>query len=156
MLGQFSIGYRTQEYHDPLPDINTPVLLASLLWNITDLTTTSINIDRSIQETIDPVFSGYISTTSSLKLDHELRRNLLLNLSLMYGPQDYKGIPPAERTDTTYDVSAGSTYKMNRNFYFTIQYHYLQRESESITPMVASSRFDFVKNLIFFRITAQI
>lgn len=154
--GQLSIGYRSQDYQDPLPDINTPVARALINWNITDLTTVSLDVDRTVQETIDPLFSGYISTTSILNMDHELKRNLVLNLSLYFRDDDYVGISPAKRNDRTYDVITGSTYKMNQNLHLSLQYHYMQRVSEANASITDSTRFDFIKNLIFFSITAQI
>ncbi len=155
LLGSFAAGYRSQRYKTPFPDINVPIVRTAIQWNITDLTTTSFNLDRTIRETIDRFFSGYIATTATLKLDHEIQRNLLLNLSLLYARQDYQGIEPANRNDKTYDIIAGSTYKFNRNLYFSVQYHYLQRKSDANTTLSNSTRFDFTKNLIFFQLKTQ-
>ena len=155
LLGELSVGYRSQQYQHPLPDINTPVTRASIRWNITDITTTSFNLDRTIQETIDPLFSGYISTTSTLNLDHELQRNLLLNLSLLFIRQNYRGISPANRDDKTYDIITGITYKINRNLFLSTQYHYLERKSDLNTTLTSSSSINFKKNMIFFQLQTQ-
>ena len=155
LLGEFSVGYRSQKYQQPLPDINTPITKASIHWNITDLTTASFNLDRKIQETIDPFFSGYISTSSVLNLDHELKRNLLLNLSLQFIRQDYRGISPADRDDKTYDIITGTTYKINRNLFLSAQYHYIQRKSNANTTLIDSTRFDFIQNMIYFQLQTQ-
>ena len=155
LLGDFSVGYRSQNYQHPLPDINTPITKASIRWNITDLTTASFNLDRSIQETIDPFFSGFISTSTSLDLDHELKRNLLLNLSLLFIRQDYQGISPANRDDKTYNIITGSTYKVNRNLFLSVQYHYMERTGDANTSLTNSSSFNFIKNIVFFQLQTQ-
>jgi hypothetical protein len=155
MLGEFAVGYRTQEYQQPLPDISTPVVDAEIQWNITDLTTSSFTLDRSIQETIYPQFSGYIRTSSVLSIDHELRRNLLLTLSYLYAKLDYSGIPPAEQHDKVYDIMAGVTYRMNRNIFYSFQYKHYQRQTNINTTIVDSNRFDYTINLIYFRIQVQ-
>jgi len=155
LLGQLSLGYRSQDYADPLPDINTPLLRASIQWNITDLSTATLNLDRSIRETIDPLFSGYISTRAILRLDHELQRNLLLNLSLLSDKLDYLGIPPANRDDQTYDIIVGSTYKVNRNLHISVQYQHYQRKGDANTSISNFTNFDYAKNLISFQVSVQ-
>lgn len=155
LVGEVSAGYRTQDYDDPLTDIETPVAQASVHWNITDLTTLNFSIDQTIQESIDLFFSGYTSTTTSIGVDHELQRNLLLYTAIQYTRDKYEGIDPAEREDKTYSLSFGSTYKMNRNLYFSGQYSYLERKSDLDLGFIDSSQFDFEKNLISLLIQAQ-
>ena len=156
LVGEISVGYRSQNYQDPLPDIDTPIVEANIQWNITDLTTASFRVDQSIQESINQFYSGYVSSTASVGLDHELRRDLILNLSLQYVEDDYQGISPFERNDEIYYLVTGATYKMNRYFYFDAQYVYSQRESDfSLTPL-SSNRFDYTNNLISFSIRAQL
>lgn len=155
LVGEISVGYRSQNYNDPLPDINTPIAEANIHWNITDLTTASFRVDHSIQESISQFFSGYESTVTSLGLDHELRRDLVLNLAFQFTEDEYAGIDPAERNDESYYLVAGANYKMNRHLYFGGQYVYSQRESDFSLSTLSSNRFDFTNNLIFFNISAQ-
>ncbi len=156
LVGVISVGYRSQDYHDPLPDIDTPIVEANIHWNITDLTTANFGVDQSIRESINQFFSGYVSSTASLGLDHELRRDLVLNLAFHYTEDEYEGIDPAERNDESYYLVAGATYKMNRNFYFDAQYVYSQRESDFSLSTLSSNRFDYTNNLISFSIRAQL
>ena len=155
LLGEISVGYRYQDYQDPLPDIEAPLYGASLYWNIGDLTTTHFIVDQSVRESISQFFSGYLSTTTSIGVDHELQRNLVLNMTLLYTKDKYEAIEPANRRDDTYSLILGSTYKMNRNFYFTAEYTYLERESDLSFGPLQSARYDFDKNLISFQVLAQ-
>ena len=155
LLGEFAVGYRSQDYEEPLEDIETPIVEASLLWNLTDLTSLDFILDHQVRESIDLVFSGYTTNSATLSLDHELRRNLLLNLSLRYAREEFVGIDPATRDDDVYSIAAGATYKVNRNFYLGARYAYLERKSDGNTAFGDSSQFDFAVNLISFRLRAQ-
>ena len=155
LLGEVAMGYRTQDYQDPSEDINVPVLEAVVRWNVTDLSTVDFNLIQRVQESIDLFFSGYISTTASVGLDHELRRNLVLDLELGYRRNNYVGIDPAERTDDIYYITAGSRYRMNRNLFFNTRYTYDERVSDLKFGPAEFSRFDFSRNLISFQLQAQ-
>jgi len=156
LLGEVSIGYRDQNYKDSVPDIDSPLAEASILWNITDLTTLNIGIDHSLVEAIQPFYSGYQSTAVSIGLNHELRRNLTLNLNLVHTSDDYEGIDPFDRIDKTYYLAASSTYKMNRNLYFTLSLVHEDRDSDFEIDSDSSSLANFTRNLISFSLLAQL
>ena len=155
LLGEFAFGYRTQDYERPLEDIETPIVKANILWNLTDLTTASFVVDQKIQESIDRLFSGYTSTTTSVGLDHELRRNLLVNLSLNYVRDEYTGIGAADRDDETYYIEAGSRYRINRNLFFNARFIHEERKSDLNIAIDDTNRFDFDRNLISLQLQAQ-
>lgn len=155
LLGEFAIGYRSQDYEDPQEDIETPIVEASLLWNLADLTTLGFILDHEVRESFDLFFSGYTTSSVTATIDHELRRNLLLRLSMRYAQDEYIGIDPAERDDDTYSLAAGATYKVNRNLYLRTRYVYLQRKSDTNTAVDDSGQFDFTTNLISFQLQAQ-
>lgn len=149
-----SAGQRVQNYEYPFADIRAPVYGATLNWNVTALTSINVDLQRSIMETTSIFFSGYVSTNTHVTLDHELRRNLLLNLGLNYITDDYQSIGAAERDDTTYDAVVGATYMTNRYFYVSMHYHYLQRESSNnISPSDTSDEFE--KNIVFIQMQTQ-
>ncbi len=154
LIGNFSLGYHTQQYSQPLPDINEPVISTTVLWNNSDLTTTTFILERSIHKSIDINFSGYISTSISLGLDHELKRNLILSLSAQRTVLEYTGIPPANREIKIYDLITSLTYKMNRNLFFTMQYQNSERE-DYIDTTTSKSNLNYIKNLISFQLQAQ-
>jgi len=155
VLGEFAVGYRTQDYQQPLEDIHRPIIETSIRWNVTDLSTISFIVDHQVQESIDLVFSGYTSTSASVTLDHELRRNLLLDLSLQFTRNEYIGIDLADRNDDIYNIGAGFTYKMNRNLFFNSQFVHEERKSDFNTVLGDPERFDFNRNLISFQLQAQ-
>jgi hypothetical protein len=88
-------------------------------------------------------------------VDHELRRDVLLDTGLIYRSDDYVGIGFAERTDTTYDLFLGATYLTNRNLHVSLSYHYLQQLSDdnTVTPTTAN---EFEKNLVLVQVRTQL
>ena len=155
LLGEISIGYRRQDYEGFLPDIESPIAKASVLWNITDLTTLNIGLDHDIVDAIQLFYSGYQSTTLSLGLDHELRRDLTLNLTLAHTRDDFESVDPFDRKDSTYYLAAGSTYKMNRNLYFSLNLIHENRDSDFEIDSTSIGKFNFTRNLIYFGLLAQ-
>jgi hypothetical protein len=89
-------------------------------------------------------------------VDHELRRNLLLTLSFHYTDDDYEGIAPAERNDSTYETIAGTTYMFNRYFHVSVQYQHMERDSSTNIVTGTNSSFGFEKNAVFVQLLTQI
>ena len=83
LVGDFYAGYQEQEYDDAaLDDIDDYTFGAELTWNPTGLTTVTLSAERLIQETTVTAASGYLSSNLGFRVDHELRRNILLNATL--------------------------------------------------------------------------
>jgi hypothetical protein len=120
-------GYRQQDYSDArLGTIAGPAGGAKLTWNATTLTTITGNITRDVDETLIAGSSGYFATTESIRADHELLRNLLLNASIAHETDDFTGI---DRSDDYFRVGAGAKYLMNENVWLTGGYAYQSRTS---------------------------
>ena len=123
------IGYAERGYHDPnLVDIDTPWFDAQLMWNISNLTSVTLAADRDIRETTFDESSGYIVTNYSLRVDHELRRNLLLLANINTSTHDYKGI---QRNDDIFGFNLGARYLVNRSLQIALQIRRRERESNS-------------------------
>lgn len=152
--GDIYAGGRRQDYEPPFPDVDTPVYGLTLHWNPTRLSTVGLMVERSINETIRPLLSAYVRTRSSVSVDHELRRDILLNAGLHYYSDRYEGIGAVARDDTTYDVAVGPKYLVSRNLHLLAQYHYLRRDSNDNT-VPSSTTDEFKKNIILFQIRMQ-
>jgi len=107
--GQVYVGYQDQDYDDPRLASNSGVYLgASLLWNVTELTSLKFTASRSVQETILVGSSGYWDTELVATVEHELLRNLLLTADARYTINDYQGV---SRNDTTIAGDVGGRWK---------------------------------------------
>jgi hypothetical protein len=135
LTGQFYIGYTSQDYDDPrLHPIDGVAFGASVLWNVTELTSLKLAATRSTQETILPGASGLFDTTVELSVEHEILRNVLISLGVTLDDGDYRGI---HQTDDTYGINAAVRWKINRYLTAGAGVIYTKRSSN-----VGIDRFD--------------
>lgn len=119
IFGSVFVGYYRQRYEEADFEDNTGIGFgADLSWNITPLSTLHLQGQRSVQESIDPGASGYLSTDVALELEHELLRNLLLVASGRYTGRRYDG---SERRETLWQSSFGANYMANRRLQLRLQ-----------------------------------
>lgn len=87
------VGYREQRPDETtLPEVSGLVADGSLIWRPSALTTVTLNADTSVTETTLEGSSGALVRTFGARIDHALRRNLLLTGSLLYTRSDYAGL----------------------------------------------------------------
>ncbi len=114
ITGQVYLGYQDQQYDDPRLTANSGLYMgASVLWNITQLTSLKFTASRSIEETILVGSSGFWDTVLSIKAEHELLRNLLLTAGMGIELNDYQGINLSE---TTYLGTVGARWRFTQIF----------------------------------------
>jgi hypothetical protein len=148
LYGDVFAGYRQQDYISPLPDIGTPTFGVSVDWNVTTLTTVNINVSRSIVETNDAFFSGYVSTSGEAGIDHALRRNLLINVTLGITDNDFAGIANATRDERYFGVGTDINYTINRHFRASLTYQFTERNS-------SENRMNFTRQTVSLQVRLQ-
>ena len=145
--GEVYAGYLTRDYDDPaLKNIDTFTGGGRLTWIPTGLTTVNLSLTREIYETTVSTASGNISTKAGVVVDHELLRNLLLNVSLGARRDNFKGI---DRNDDYQELGIGGKYLMNRYLYLSLGYSYINRNSNTNVN-------DFTENMVWLAIRGQI
>ncbi|MFC4348521.1 outer membrane beta-barrel protein [Kordiimonas lipolytica] len=108
---------------------------AELLWNVSGLTSFTGSIKRSIDET--SVFgenengvaipaSGIISTLVFGRVEHELRRNVLLNAQGSFTKQSFA---LTTREDDLINFGVGAKYLLNPNVNVNVGYDYSYRDT---------------------------
>jgi hypothetical protein len=147
------VGYLTQDYDDPLlGSIQGVDAGTRLVWNVTTLTSIIANGNREVKDTNTTVVSGnspgYLRSNLSLEVQHELLRNLLLNIAGIYENDDYKGI---NRTDNEFDGSVGARFLLNNNVYIGASYTFTRRDSSG-----SSACCQFSRDLVMLRLTGQL
>lgn len=125
--GELGVGYIKQNYDDvAAKDIDGFAARAQVEWFPTQLTTITLTGARTIEESGDPTIAGYLSTNSSLRIDHELLRNVLLSANVSSGKDEYQGI---DRDDKNTGAGVSATYLLNRNIGVALNYSYQKRAS---------------------------
>ena len=78
-------GYINQTFDNPdFSENDSFVFNASLLWEPTRLTTLQLSGARSVDTSNNPFLNGFLRTTGSLTVLHELRRNIVLDANVRY------------------------------------------------------------------------
>jgi hypothetical protein len=140
------MGYMSQQPEDDrFSTIQGPEFGGTLTWNVTRLTTVTADITRSIATTTLDGASGALQTGAGLTIEHELRRNILLQLNGDWQQSDFNGI---DRLDNTYQAGIQGNYLINRNLSVTAGYKYQTRSS-------TDSSAEFSQNLVTLGLTAH-
>ena len=101
-----------------------PVAEASLIWTPTGLTTITGDLAHTIEDPSSEGTAGYEFTLGTLTIDHEFRRDVLLQgRSAVQSAHFLQG----GGTQTAYGLGAGITYLVNRNISIALNYDYLHQ-----------------------------
>ena len=80
-----NVGYSRLSYDDPSqPTIDAVSFEANAYYSPTRLTRFQLQARRTVDGTINPLFSNFLSTGVALRGEHELRRDLILRGDLEY------------------------------------------------------------------------
>jgi len=149
VFGELYLGYITRDYEDPvLKNIEKPAAGGSLTWLPSGLTTVNLSISRRISESIVDNSSGILITEGGIVIDHELLRNLLLNVNLFTRKDDFEGI---QRNDDYLIFGFGAKYLMNRYVYLSLSYDFEDRDSNT-----AGGVNDYTNNVLLLSIRGQL
>jgi len=119
LVGDLYGTFSEQQYDDPeLLDVDGFSVGAGLRWTPTLKTLLHLRFAGGPQETTQPGTSGYFSQLWSLRLQHELRRNLLFSARVSYTDNNYEATRTEETTLRDTQVTRagiGLSYLFNRN-----------------------------------------
>ncbi len=125
--GQFQVGYLSQHYVSGLfHPVSGPAAQARIEYFLSDLTTITFHLNRSVFDAQDPTAISVLQTATGLQVDQELLRNLILSAQLNYETDSFKGI---DRTDDRFSTSLSGTYLLNRHLGLTAEYSFLGQTS---------------------------
>lgn len=128
-FGNVFAGYRMQSFEDSsLKRIKGPSAGLDITWNASPITTVIGSMERTVEETTSTGASGVFRTKSSISVDHELLRNMIVSGKLTYTANDYVGI---SRKDKEPKLDLGVDYKLFRNLYSQFNYNYSSRRSSN-------------------------
>jgi hypothetical protein len=155
IYGEAYVGYLVQNFaQSGLPSTSAPDYGGRLVWNVTPLDTLTFTGSRIFTTgtpavggvtVTGPAGNGYLTTTITANADHELLRNLLLNLNTTYTNYSYQGIT---RTDNSFVGGAGLKYLINRNLFVGGLFSYQRYIS-------TASGASFTQNILTLRVGTQ-
>jgi hypothetical protein len=109
-----------------------PIVEATAIWRPTGLTTVSGSLLHTIADSALPNVSVDTLTEAQLEIDHELRRDIILQAGVR---SDAYAYPQDAGSATLYSSSLGATWLVNRHVRLGLSYAYARRNS-------AGSSFD--------------
>jgi hypothetical protein len=126
------VGYQLRRYASrDIASLSAPTIEASVIWTPTRLTTVTATLRNDIQDAADQSITGFTYTAGRLSVDHELRRNVLLNA---FGDIQHGAYPSTSAAlagtllaqgaskQTIYDGGLGVTVLLNRNVRLSARY----------------------------------
>ena len=101
-----------------------PTVEGSVIWTPTGLTTLTGLLSRTINDPQSSDTNGYVLTSARLRVDHELRRNVLL--------QGHAGLQVAQflqggGNQNSVNFGFGATWLLNRNVRLSVDYDYTKQ-----------------------------
>ena len=149
--GEAYAGYLVQSSaQSGLGSTSTPDFGGNLTWSITRLTTLTFTGLMTFNTGTPssggvvvpgPAGNSYLSRTFTVKADHELLRDLLLNVNATYGNDSFQGIT---RTDNFFTGGAGVRYFVNQNLFlgglFTYERYISTASGSSFTQNILTLR----------------
>lgn len=112
---------------------------------LTQLTTISLTAKRQIQDSITPGSGGFFATGAIARVDHELLRNLLLNLEAGYERDKFNRIT---RRDNVYRITTGADYFLNRHIGVNGAVTYVKRQTSGQPIGQAFDEFRAIASIV--------
>lgn len=129
LQGEVLVGYLDRRFGAPLDDFSGFNYGARLKWSATVLTTVHLRAARVLDETTVAGSALVVDNRFGIGVDHELRRNLILQAGIEYVDSDFVG---SGRSDTQLEASARATYLIDNSLSATAGYE--RRERDSSVP----------------------
>ena len=129
LQGDVFVGYLDRQFGAPLQDFSGLNYGATLKWSVTPLTTVHVQAVRELADTVVAGSSTISDKRFSFGIDHELRRNVIVQANVTYVDSAFVGI---SRDDSEFEGHIGATYLIDDNLSATVGYE--RRERDSSVP----------------------
>lgn len=127
IAGEVSVGYTERDYADPTQvDQDGLAFSAGLSWAATPLTQISVSASRAIQASAVGGSAGVFTTEANIRVDHELRRDVVVTAGLTLGDDEYATI---DRDDQRFGANLGVAYNWTDNASIRVDYQYTEQSS---------------------------
>ena len=129
LVGEVSVGQFSRDY-DSGASLDGLAVDAHVEWYVTGLTTVSFDASRSAEDSSATAGAQpYTESEYGVRVDHELRRNIILNAGVTAGKRDYDVI---DRNDDYTSAEIGGEYLMNRNVAVRARYNFTDVQSDGV------------------------
>jgi hypothetical protein len=124
--GEIEIGYLDQTYAANLGDVKGLSTRTKIEWFPSELTTATLTVLRTVNDSLIIGSAGFLTTDATLRVDHEVLRNVIVSGNVLTGEDQYQGI---SRTDNRLGAGLSANWLLNRHIGLTASYAYTDVES---------------------------
>jgi hypothetical protein len=124
--GEIEIGYLDQTYAANLGDVKGLSTRTKVEWFPSGLTTATLTVLRTVNDSLIISSPGYLTTDATIRVDHELLRNVIISGNVLTAEDQYQGI---SRADNRWGVGLSANCLLNRRLGVTVGYAYTNLES---------------------------
>jgi len=128
IAGEITVGQTNRDYDNGL-DVETTALAGELEWYPTQLTTVTLTGRRDVSETGATTTAAYVNSDYSVRVDHELLRNLIVSAEAGMVDREYEVI---DRDDNENYLEVGALYLVNRRFALHGRFERIENESDGL------------------------
>ena len=145
LRGTIGVGYNRRNYlNDRFRSIAGVAVDAELQYFLTPLTTITFGARRFIEDSDQTTGGGYFATAGSARVDHELLRNLLLNLTVNAERDRFRDTGGVNKYVTG---GFGARYLANRGLQLKGEVSYARRNGQGVSD---GSRFSDLRTMLTF------
>lgn len=149
MRAEIGVGQFERSYDNSLLDTEGLAISGNLQWFVTRLTTVSFNAARGSEELIGAgTATPFVETSFGGRVDHELRRNIILTAGVTGGQREFSGV---DRQDDYLYADFGADYLLNRRVALFGRYNL-----ETVDSSGANEFRDFDVNTITFGVSLRL
>ena len=124
--GEIQVGYLDQTYHANSGDVKGLSTRTKVQWFPSELTTATLTVLRTVNDSLIIGSAGYLSTTATAQVDHELLRNVIISGNILSAEDQYQGL---SRTDDRWGGGVTANWLLNRHIGLTLGYAYTDVDS---------------------------
>jgi hypothetical protein len=139
LQGEAFVGHLDRQFETPLRDFSGFNYGATLKWSATPLTTVRFDAARVLNDTTVAGASVAADRSIGIGIDHELRRNVIVQASLARVDSEFVGIA---REDESIEGRLGAIYLIDRNLSANAGYERRERDSNVPGEDFSEDRFD--------------
>lgn len=127
LVGEASVGQFNRDY-DNGTTVDGLAIDANVAWYVTGLTTLTFNASRNVEDTSAVAGAQpYTESEYGARVDHELRRNVILTAGVQAGQREYDSI---DRDDDFTRADVGGDYLLNRRVAIRARYTFNDVQSD--------------------------
>jgi hypothetical protein len=127
MRGDIGVGYTSRKYDNAAFGTMKGFRVNGIVeYFPSRVTTVTLNLWRSVEDAVDTEKGGFFLSVIGLTVDHEVRRNILVNAGANFSSEKYQGI---DRLNKTSNYSVGGVYLVNRGVGLNLKVQHSRRNS---------------------------